>query len=618
MALPFTSIVGLDVAKQALLLLAVNPALSGAAMAATVGSGKSTLARAFAVLLPDGSPFVELPLNTTEDRLLGGLDLEATLATGRRVVEPGLLAKAHGGVLYIDGMNLLDKGVVAQLLAVMAAGVVRVEREGLSAVYPASFVMVGTYDASDGDMPRSLLDRMGLIVPFAPSGDAGARAEVVRRNHHNALDDGDEIAMLRELIALAREQLPHVTIRDEQIAALVNTALSLGVEGNRADVFAVQAALAKAALEGRSDVDDDDLKLAVRLVLAPRATQLPQDAGEPQQPDASQQPLANADATQPDDPANEEQQQPPQSLEQIEELLLSSAEADLPQDLLTLPFAMQRRGRSGSRGATMNSKRGRYVAAVEGELRGNRIALLPTLMSAAPWQKVRRLENGDLRLGIDCNSIENRKSSIAIRKSDVRIKRYRDKAGMLYIFVVDASGSMALNRMREAKGAAIHLLQEAYVHRDQVALIAFRGGAAQTLLEPSQSVERAKRELDVLPTGGGTPLASALITAWQTAQSARSKGIAQATIVLMTDGRANVPLNAADALTPSKQQLQDEVKTLAALVRSAGIHSVIIDTQANYLSRGEAPKLAQWLDGRYVYLPNARAEQIAVAISRNA
>jgi magnesium chelatase subunit D len=622
MTLPFTSIVGLDAAKQALLLLAVNPALGGAAMAATVGSGKSTLARAFAALLPDGSPFVELPLNTTEDRLLGGLDLEATLATGRRVVEPGLMAKAHGGALYIDGMNLLDKGVVAQLLAVMAAGVVRVEREGLSAVHPAQFVLVGTYDSSDGDMPRSLLDRMGLIVPFAPQNDAGARAEVVRRNDHRNDDADEEVAILRAMVALAREQLPQVRIRDEQIAGLANTALSLGVEGNRADVFAVQAALAKAALDGRGDVDDDDLKLAVRLVLAPRATQLPQDAGEPEQQSPSQQPQASADASQPDDPSNEEQQRPEQTQEQIEELLLSAAEAELPADVLTLPFAMQRRGRSGSRGATMNSKRGRYVAAVEGELRGNRIALLPTLMAAAPWQKVRRLENRDSRLGIAGISIENRKSKIenpkspiSIRKSDVRIKRYRDKAGMLYIFVVDASGSMALNRMREAKGAAIHLLQDAYVHRDQVALIAFRGAAAQTLLEPSQSVERAKRELDVLPTGGGTPLASALMTAWQTALAARSKGIAQSTVVLMTDGRANVALNAQEDAAPGRQQLQDEVKTLAGLLQGAGINAVVIDTQANYLSRGEAPKLAQWLHGRYVYLPNAKAAQIANAVT---
>ncbi len=394
MPIPFTSIVGLDAAKQALLLLAVNPALGGAAMAATVGSGKSTLARAFAALLPDGSPFVELPLNATEDRLIGGLDLEATLATGRRVVEQGLMAKAHGGILYIDGMNLLDKSVVAQLLAVMAAGVVRVEREGLSAIHPAQFVLVGTYDGNDGDMPRSLLDRMGLIVPFAPLNDAGARAEVVRRNSQRDPEDEGEIAILREMVVLAREQLPHVAIRDEQIAALVHTAMSLGVEGNRADVFAVQAALAKAALDGRSDVDDDDLKLAVRLVLAPRATQLPQDAGDSRPPDEAQ-PQANADSSQPEEPSNEDQQQPSQQQEQIEELLLSSAEAELPKDVLTLPFAMQRRGRSGSRGATLNSKRGRYVAAVEGDLRGNRIALLPTLMAAAPWQKVRRLEIGD-------------------------------------------------------------------------------------------------------------------------------------------------------------------------------------------------------------------------------
>ncbi|RMG63235.1 MAG: magnesium chelatase ATPase subunit D [Chloroflexi bacterium] len=613
MSLAFTDIVGLEAAKQALLLLAVNPALAGVAIAATVGSGKSTLARAFAALLPEGAPFVELPVNVTEDRLLGGLDLEATLATGARAIERGLLARAHGGVLYADGLNLLDRSIVAHLMEALASGVVRVEREGLSAVHPARFVLVGAYDPSDGEVPRGLLDRIGLIVPFAPQTDARLRAEVVRRNQlrkgeaeagalpsassrlrNEAADD--ETHMLRAMIADARARLPHVRVHDEQVQALIQAALSLGVEGNRADVFAAQAALAKAALDGRDRVDDDDLRLAVRLVLLPRATRLP-EANESYQAQ-DEQPRA------PEEPGRSERDEPngaPQvQSEQLEALLLSAAEAELPKDVLNLPFAMQQRGRSGSRGAALNNRRGRFVRAVEGDPHGNRIALLQTLVAAAPWQAVRRAGTRS-------------SAQLAIRKEDIRIKRFRDKAGMLYIFAVDASGSMAINRMREAKGAAIRLLQDAYVHRDQVALIAFRGGRAQVLLQPSQSVERAKRELDVLPTGGGTPLASALLTAWELAQQARGRGIAQVTLVLMTDGRANVGLDS--QASADKAGLQREIQQLAALLRAHGVRAIVIDTQANYLSRGEAPKLAEWLGGRYVYLPNARAEQIAKALT---
>ncbi|MFC1463858.1 MAG: magnesium chelatase ATPase subunit D [Candidatus Brachytrichaceae bacterium NZ_4S206] len=605
--LTFTDIVGLETAKQALLLLAVNPALAGVAIAATVGSGKSTLARAFAALLPEDAPFVELPVNVTEDRLLGGLDLEATLATGARVIERGLLARAHGGVLYVDGLNLLDHSAIAHLMEAMTNGIVRVEREGLSAAHPARFVLVGTYDPSDGETQRSLLDRIGLIVPFAPQTDLHLRAEVVRRNRaarplaSHRRDDAadDETQMLRAMIGDARARLPRVRIQDEQAQALIQTALSLGVEGNRADVFAVQAALAKAALDGRDAVDDDDLRLAVRLVLLPRATRLPETDERRQTQDA--QPRGGSD--QAGDGSDEPNAASQAESEKIEELLMSAVAAELPQDVLNLPFAAQRRGRSGGRGAALNNRRGRFVRAVAGDPRGNRIALLQTLMAAAPWQKVRKLD-----------ATYKAPSPIVIRKEDVRVKRFRDKAGMLYIFAVDASGSMAINRMREAKGAAIRLLQDAYVHRDQVALIAFRGQRAQVLLQPSQSVERAKRELDVLPTGGGTPLASALLTAWQLAQQARERGIPQTTLVLMTDGRANVGLEASAPPTP-RAELEAELKQLARLLRADGVQTIVIDTQANYLSRGEASKLAKWLDGRYVYLPNARAEQITKVLT---
>jgi magnesium chelatase subunit D len=596
MPLSFATIVGLEAAKQALLLLAVNPALAGVAIAAPVGSGKSTLARAFAALLPSGTPFVELPVGATEESVLGGLDLEATLATGRRVVARGLLARAHGGVLYADGLNLLDNSIVAHLISALSDGVVRVERDGLSEIHPARFLLVGTYDPAEGEVPRSLLDRLGLIVPFAPQSDERVRAAVVRQNLAGERADDEEIAILQAMLAEARARLTKVQIEEDQIQALIQAALSLGVEGNRADAFAVQAALAKAAFDGRDAVDDDDLKLAMRLVLLPRATQVP--AQDPPAQDAQHAP-GQQDSQAGDQETNEGQGP------RLEDILLEAARVDLPAGLLDLPFVAQRRGRSGSRGATLNAKRGRFVRAVAGDLRGNRIALLPTLVAAAPWQRLRQAKHGGARL--------------EIRREDIRVKRFRDKAGVLYIFVVDASGSMAINRMREAKGAVVRLLQDAYVHRDQVGLIAFRGQQAQVLLAPSQSVERAKRALDVLPTGGGTPLASALLAAWDMAQQARARGISQVTLVLMTDGRGNVPLRTGSdspAAQPARAQLQAELQQLAALIRAEGIGAVVIDTQVNYLSRGEASRLAAWLGGRYVYLPNAKAEQIATTVAR--
>jgi len=615
----FTQIVGLDSAKQALMLLAVDPSLGGVAMAATVGSGKSTLARAFIALLPEGTPFVELPLNITEDRLIGGLNLEATLATGQRVVEPGVLARAHGGVVYVDALNLLDDIVVTHIMDAMGRGEVHVEREGISAHHPAQFMLVGTYDLSDGDVRPSLLDRIGLIVPFTPNNEAGARAEVVRRNIHrkgvSEEEADDELELLRGMIAFARTQLGQVQISDEQLEGLSKAALQLGIEGNRVDVIAARAAIAHAALSGRDAVDEEDLQLAAKLVLMPRATRIPeqeQEEAKSQEPQAKQPQPPQSNDESPDDEKddNQQQQQP-----EIQEMLMEAIETDLPSDVMQLPFVMAKRGKSGGRGTQLNDKRGRFVRAIPGELSGHRLALVPTLLAAAPWQKMRR-KTAD---GGRKKTVSGLPSSVLIVKDDLRIKKLRDKAGTLFIFVVDASGSMALNRMRQAKGAVAKLLQSAYVHRDQVALIAFRGQQAQMLMPPSTSVERAKRELDVLPTGGGTPLASALVLAWQTALQARRKNIPNATLIVMTDGRGNVALNAANPeAAKDKSAIEAELQQLSGLIQVDRINAVVIDTQANYLSRGEAPKLAQWLGGRYVYLPGAKAEQIASVVSGEA
>ncbi|MDX2130087.1 MAG: magnesium chelatase ATPase subunit D [Chloroherpetonaceae bacterium] len=625
--LAFHEVVGLELAKKALLLLAVDPALGGVILPAKVGSGKSILARAFSKLLPKGTPFIELPVGVTEDRLLGGFNLEAALKTGKKIIEKGLLAKANEGVLYVDALNLMDSGTTAHVIDALSRGAVVIEREGMSDKHESKFSLIGTFNPDEGEVRMGLLDRVGLIVPFMPDSTGEARKAVLdavlledARGGAEEEELADELKMLSAVIDSARADLAGVRIRDEQIQGLVQTALALGIEGNRADVFAVRAAVASAALASRMEVDDEDLKLAAKLVLMPRATVIPseetQTPPEEKQREEQQQSENDSNENESNEDDINEETPPSQSPEEIQELLMDAVETELPENVLSLPFIAQRRGKTGSRGIALNNKRGKYVRSEQGELGNGKLALVPTLIAAMPFQKSRR-SAAAMKKNVRTAKIQGR---LFVAKDDIRIKKFRDKAGTLFIFIVDASGSMALNRMRQAKGAVAHLLQNAYIHRDQVALIAFRGKAAEMLLPPSQSVERAKRELDTLPTGGGTPLASALYNGYTVAKQAQGRGITQTTLVLITDGRGNVGMTPLEPQSESeafkKEALKKEIQSVSALIASERIGAVVIDTQANYLSRGEAATLAKFLNGKYVYLPNAKAEQIAnVALS---
>ena len=613
--LPFPALVGLEPAQQALLLLAVEPRLRGLVLAAPAGSGKSTLARGAQSLFGARTPFVELPLGADDDALLGGLDIAATLRSGARVLRPGLLQRAHGGIIYADGLNLLTDSCANQLLAALESGEVLVEREGISTRARARFCLLGAYDPAEGAPRRHLLDRAGLLVVLPTAASPAERAEVVRRNraHGRAADIWqDEFALLHGLVAAAREQLPQVRITDEQITQLAAFALACGVEGHRADAFAVRAACAAAALALRDEVLPEDIELAARFVILPRATRLPAPPPPPDEAQSQQAPPPPpADERPPDDG---DEQPNPADAQMPDEQVLSALATELPADLTTLPFRAQRRGRSGSRGSTAG-RRGRHVRSAPGDVRRARIDVAATLRAAAPWQKLRlttdhrpsTTETEPPVVGRPALSLSKGPSSVALRADDLRIKQFRSKAGALFCFAVDASGSMALHRMRQAKGAVHSLLQQAYIHRDRVALLAFRGQRAELLLPPSQSVELARRALDLLPTGGGTPLAAALLGALEIAAQARGRGIHQTVLVLLTDGRANVGVRA------ERGGVATELQRLAGRVAAAGIHSLVIDTQRNYLSRGEARQLAGWLGGEYIYLPNASGAQIADA-----
>jgi magnesium chelatase subunit D len=577
--------VGLDTPRLALLLLAVEPRLRGIALAAPAGGGKSALIDGFRQLFPD-QPVVPLPAGADEEALVGGLDLEATLARGTRVLQAGVLERAHGGALLIESLNLLPESTANPLLAVLDDGALRIERDGLSRYLACRFVTLAGYDPAEGVPRAHFIDRLGLIVNLPRIQGAGARGVIVAR-HLRPPEPGwsEELALLRDLVAVAREALPAVQITPQQIAGITAAAVALGVQGHRADLFAVLAARASAALALRDQVEEADLETAVRFVLAPRATRAPAATTPPPAP-----PEATADAAQGD-----AQQPPGPDQAELGEQVLDAVATELPGLLDALPFAAARRGVAGSRGSTAGT-RGRQVSSMPGSPRAGRIDVLATLRAAARWQRLRA----------------HGQRSVVIRADDLRIRRYRSKAGALFLFAVDASGSMALNRMRQAKGAVHALLAQAYVNRDRVALLAFRGETAELLLPPTGSVELLRRAVDQMPTGGGTPLAAALLRSLEVARQARRRGIHNVVLVLLTDARANVGLRVA------RGGVETELQAVAAAVAAAGLQSLVIDTQRSFLSQGSAQRLAAALQGQYLYLPGASGAAIAAAATLSA
>lgn len=601
--IPFPALVGLETAQKALILLAIEPRLRGVLLAAHAGTGKSSMVRGFRSLLDPDIPFHEIPTSIDIENLLGGLDLAATLRTRALVIRKGVLARTHGGLAYIDGINLLAEANTNLLLSVLDDHEVRLEREGMSIRWPADVRLIGSYDPSEGMPRRHLIDRLGMIVQASQQSNEKDRKQVIENNFlidpNNWQEDSD---FLRGLIQTAREHLPNVVIDDEQIEQIIVTSMAYGVEGHRADLFAIYAAQAAAAYELREYVDESDLELAVQLVILPRATQIPAEATPPPPapPEQSETDGAPKDDQKPDDKRVDESELDeieasslPETLTPPPEQILEAIESELPDALDELPFLSLRKGKAGSRGTTTGN-RGRHIRSIPGDPKRARIDISATLRTAAPWQPIRATDK----------SLWRRRNQINIHMDDIRVKQYRSKAGALFCFAVDASGSMALHRMRQAKGAVNILLQKAYVHRDRIALIAFRGEQAELLMPPTQSVELAKRALDLLPTGGGTPLASALQEAYEVAKQARQRGILQTVVIMLTDGRANVSLR-------EEGDAQEELNTLANSLRDTGIKIVIVDTKRSYLSRGEARKLAEILQAEYIYLPNANSTDIA-------
>ncbi len=553
-------------AVHAATLFAVDPAgLSGIVVRAQAGPVRDRFLATLA------APLRRMPAGIGDDALLGGLDLAATLQADRPIRTRGLLAEAAGATLLATMAERLPAGTAARLAAAMDA--------------QAGFGLVALDEgiAPDEAAPAALLDRLAFHIDLAP---------LSHRDTETNPPDPDRIAA-------ARICLPAVTTGETVLEALCTTALALGIASPRAPLLALRAARATAALDGRQEATIEDAALAARLVLAPRATILPSAPAEPEQtaddpPPPQDNQAPDTEAGQDRQPSDEEER----TLSEATELVLEAARAAIPANLLARLQAQDFRGASRSQGSAgarqKGATRGRPVgvrAAAPGP--GLRLNLIETLRAAAPWQRLRAATSSA--------------GPLHLRREDLRVTRTEQRARSTTIFVVDASGSAALNRLAEAKGAVELLLADCYRRRDQVAVLAFRGRKADLLLPPTRSLVRAKRSLATLPGGGGTPLAAGLDAGFALAETVRRGGTTP-TLVLLTDGRANVTRSG----TGGRAQAAQDATASARRVRAAGLSALVLDTAPR--PGPEAAALAQAMGALYVPLPYANAASVSGAV----
>ncbi|MFC4603006.1 magnesium chelatase subunit D family protein [Rhodococcus kronopolitis] len=632
---PFSAVVGQDQLRLALTLCAVHPGIGGVLVRGEKGTAKSTVVRALAALLPpvDDRParLVELPVGATEDRVVGSLDLEKVLRDGERAFQPGLLAAAHDGILYVDEVNLLHDHLVDVLLDAAAMGRVHIERDGISHSHPARFVMVGTMNPEEGELRPQLLDRFGLAVDVAASRDVDTRMQVVRRRLDYEADPAgfaagfaEQDAALARRIAAARDALAGVRLSDTELRRIAALCASFDVDGMRADLVLARTATAHAAWRGADAVAEEDVRVAAELTLPHRRRRDPfdepgldpqqledalRDAAEqagPPEPDQDPDPDPEPDpdgpgggpapdetpsppaGQAPDAPAGdaeatdgETRRQAPGAPGSAPERKVGAPAAQFRARLLQIPGVGEGAPGRRSRARTAQGRTVRQTAE-----RGHGLHLVGTLFAAAEHQATRGRTAGRMKLA----------------PSDIRGAHREGREGNLVLFVVDASGSMAArDRLSAVTGAVVSLLRDAYQRRDKVAVITVRGSSAELVLPPTSSVDVAVRRLASLRTGGRSPLAQGFLEARAVVLRERVRDPRRRPLVVaLTDGRAT------GGVEPVHR-----ARVAAGLLADTSAAAVVVDCETGMIRLGLARELATALRGAYVRLDELSAEQVA-------
>ena len=585
-----------SLAVHAAALLAIDPiGLAGARIHAGAGPVRDAWMSLLQTLMGD-SAWKRMPVNITDERLLGGLDLSATLSAGRPILQQGVLADVNGGTLILAMAERLPSATGAKLAQVMDSGEIHIVRDGIDQRRDSRFAVIALDEGVSEEevLLPGLRDRLAFDLDL-------------RSVSWQEVRDYPANLILQQEIAAARARLPDVNINDDLLDALCGTAMALGVDSARATLMTLSAARANAALNSDLEVGGDDVRAAAELVLAPRATRLPPvsqlEPSSEQAQENQQEPDHEPEQEPPPPEEDSKQSDPDPSTEQnpqaLEDQILEATKAAIPAGLLSqlLAGGMQRRASSGKSGAAVKGGlRGRPSGSRRAmPAHGSRLHLMDTLRAAAPWQKIRKA------------TAKNQQAKIQVRAEDFHVARIKQKTATTTLFVVDASGSSALNRLAEAKGAVELLLADCYVRRDQVALIAFRGKQAELLLPPTRSLVRAKRSLSGLPGGGGTPLATAIDTAASVAEGLQRRGITPV-IVLLTDGRANVARSGSGGRELAYSEAMEAARQLAVMHMSV----LFIDTSPQ--PQKPAADLAAAMRARYLPLPFAGAASVSLAV----
>ncbi len=595
---PFVAVVGQDDVKEAILLALVNPKIGGLLISGSKATAKSTLLRSAMALTEQ--TLVELPLSATEDRVFGHIDLEKTLADGKRIFLPGLLAKADQQILYIDEINLLRRDLLAAILQVHETHENKIEREGLSYSHPTDFMLVGTMNPQEGTLSDALLDRFGMFVNAQAETDPAKRQEIVRRVLAYEKDRiafvqryAEETEKLRKKVITAQAIIPQMEVPAPMLQLAAVYSENAWLAGHRGDIILLEATKAVAALAGRNFLIPDDMERAAYFVLPHRnddsAEMPPQNDARELPPPPSNLPEDNDFDTNDDDsheadtPPNPQMPLPPETWEDINKAFSAL------QLQVTMNVDRFKRKGSGKRQRTKTDlKQGRYIRAVPMAHEVTDLALDATIRAAAPYQKQR----------------EKHGLAIALEKDDLRQKVREKRTGTVFLFCVDASGSMgAKHRMGAVKGAIYGLLQEAYQKRDRIGLITFRRNTAELLLPVTRSIDLAQKALKELPTGGKTPLAAALeMSLAVLAQLKFQDPEVRPVFLLVTDGRATSSLSGGNPV--------DEAIELGEKLRRTGAAMVVIDTETDFISMGIAKKLSSSMGATYYHVKDLSDEKV--------